>query len=91
MKSPYLVLFLGAFVALIGGAASFASAPQYGYLFATTIVCDLIALSFFVHLFRLGGGWMIAALLPSVFVLYTFADVVLRILWGARVLDVMHW
>ena len=90
MKSPYLVLFLGAFVALIGMAASFASAPQYGYLFATTIVCDLIALSLFVYLFRLGGGWRIVALLLSVPVFYTFADIVLRILWGTRVLDILR-
>ncbi len=75
---------------LIGVAANFVSAPQYGYFLATTIVCDLIAMSFFVYLFRLGGGWMIAALLPSAFVLYTFADAVLRILWGARVLDVIR-
>ena len=75
---------------LIGGATSFVSAPQYGYLLATTIVCDLIALSLFIYLFRLGGGWMIAALSPSVFVLYTFADSVLRILWGVRILDVMR-
>lgn len=89
-KSPYLILFLGIIMALFGLIASFVSAPKYGYLFVIIISCDLMALTCFGYLLRLGRRWIITVLVTSMLVLYTITDIALRLMFGIRVLDIMR-
>ena len=90
MKSAYLVLVLAIATTLVALVASFISAPRYGYLFATILVCDLVAVGCFIPLIRLGGGWKLIVLGLSILVLYTAIDIMLRWTLGVRVLDILR-
>jgi len=89
IKMKVLLLILGIVATVIATAASFASAANYQVefaLFALTLGCNVFAIACFAYFGWVGGRiWTI--LVPVLLIVYTSADVILRMTLGIRVLD----
>jgi Na+-translocating ferredoxin:NAD+ oxidoreductase RnfD subunit len=91
MKSTSALFVVAVVLALIGLTADFISAPIYTDIFATIVVCDLLALSAFGLLLRTDSKrWKIPVVLISVLIIYSLVDVALRATLDLRVLDLVH-
>lgn len=90
MKFATFILLTEIVAAAVALLASFASAPNYGMLFAVGLVAGLISIGCAIYLYWSGSRLFLAGLVPGILALYVICDVMLRGFAGIRVFDVFR-
>ena len=90
MKHPHLLFLVAVALACVGLLAGLVSAPGYGYVFGIAILSELFALGCLWRLMRRDDRWSYRALVPGLIAIYTLTDVLLRMTFGMRMLDIFR-
>ncbi len=81
---PQLAFLFGAFLFLIGDAASFVAAERYEPVFALILICNLVGALAIAYSIHRRPRWWGAGLLTALLGVYSTADVALRYCLGMR-------
>ena len=90
MKSSLLVYSLGLVAAALGFAADFVSAPTYNAAFVATALFCALSIACLGYLVFRNHSWFLPALIPLLLAIYALTDMVLRCVWGVRLLDIFR-